>query len=246
MSDDSETNGKAAAVYVGWTTFKTHILDGLTQGGLPTSINRSVWPGQSGGVQAQLLAAVKFLGLVDDKGKPTKTLHDLTVEDESTRKQVLAAVLRARYAAIFTLDVERTNLQELTETMASTYNVGGDTKEKAVRFFLSAAQYAEIQLSKYLKVNGSNSRRRPRRPRTADPAPTPPPTPEPPPTSAFSGGSQHTINLASGGSVSLAVSLPMFKTSQEDRAFVFGLVDQLTEYEKKHRIDEDDEEEGDD
>jgi hypothetical protein len=146
------TSGKSAAVYVGWSTFKSCILEGLTHGGLPTAINRTVFPGQSGGVQNQLLTGLKFLGLIDEKGRPTQALKDLTVEDESARKQALAEVLRASYRDVFELDIARTTPKELSDTMVASYNVSGDTREKAVRFFLAAAQYAGIQLSPYLRL----------------------------------------------------------------------------------------------
>jgi hypothetical protein len=252
MNDDGDTgiNGKSAAVYVGWATFKSCILEGLTHGGLPNTINRSVFPGQSGGVQAQLLSSLKFLDLTDEKGKPTKALHDLTVPDESARKQALEAILRARYAAIFDLGIERTTMDELTKTMADSYGVSGDTKGKAVRFFLGAAQYAGIPLSAYLlkASGGTNGRRRTRRARTGDPTPAPaaPPQFSATPQSTPAGGSQHTISLVSGGSVTIAVSLDMFKLTPEDRAFVFGLIDKLTEYEKKNRVEDDDEKEEED
>ena len=44
---------------------------------------------------------------------------------------------------------------ELTEEIARSFGVGGDTKEKAVRFFLSAATFAGIEVSPLLaKVRG--------------------------------------------------------------------------------------------
>jgi Family of unknown function (DUF5343) len=248
MNDDAEIgkpdngNGKSAAVYVGWTTFKSCILEGLAQGGIPNSINRSVWPGQSFGVQAQLVASVKFLGLVDDKGKPTKALHDLTVEDEAKRKQVLATILRARYADVFALDVERTTIQELTETMAASYNVGGDTKEKAVRFFLSAAQYAEIPLSKRLTVSGGNTRRRPRRAKTAEPSASAIVAEKghvPLPAAFQPVGEQRTFALASGATLTLSTSVGFMKLAKSDRDFVAGLIDQLDAYEADNDVEAD-------
>jgi hypothetical protein len=247
------TNGKSAAVYVGWSTFKTCILDGLTHGGVPNTINRTVFPGQSGGVQNQLLTGLKFLGLTDEKGKPTRALHDLTVTDESARKQALAEILRASYRDVFDLDVARTTPKELSDTMVASYNVNGDTREKAVRFFLAAAQYAGIQLSPYLlKANGGNGRKRARRARTAEPTP-----PAGLPVAATAAapvsptdGSQHTVALASGGTVTVIVSMNPFKLSPEDRTFVFGLVDKLRDYENKQIVDvaedDDDEEEDED
>jgi hypothetical protein len=241
---DDLSNSGSSAVYVGWSTFKNHVLEGLTHGGLPTMINRSVFSGQSGGVQSQLLTGMKFLGLTDERGKPTKALHDLTVPDESSRKQALAEVLRASYPDVFKLDIGRTTPQELADTMASSYNVNRDTKERAVRFFLAAAQYAGIQLSPYLlKTNGAaNGRRAKRRARTVEPAPTPTPTASPPapaaPTTPATptSGQQRMVSLVSGaGSITLSVSVDPFRLTSDDRAFIFKMIDLLTEYEKTNK-----------
>jgi hypothetical protein len=40
------------------------------------------------------------------------------------------------------------------------------------------------------------------------------------------------VQLKSGGSLTLAASIDLFSLSAEDRAFVFGLIDRLQDYEQ--------------
>ena len=46
-------------------------------------------------------------------------------------------------------------------------------------------------------------------------------------------GGRQTVKLTSGGEIEMRVSVNPFSLSREDREFVFGLIDKLTEYQKK-------------
>lgn len=227
-----------AAVYVGWQTF-SNSLDALAEG-VPNVIDRSAFPNQSGGVQSQLMAGLKFLALVDEAGKPTNDLYDLAVKDQVKRKETLRRVLESRYAQLFALGLDKATPSQLSDAMAKSYNVTGDTRDKALRFFLGAAQYAGVTLSRFLIKNDGTPivRRRPvsRRPATdagtrrAQTEPNIATAPmEQPPTSA---GMSRSITLVSGGSVTLSASVDMFKLSSEDRKFLFDIIDRLANYEE--------------
>ena len=230
---ESHAAESKAPVYVGWTTFKNEIMEKLSQA-LPNRIDKSIFLGQAGGVQSQLMAGLKFLALIDEDGKPTQALVDLTADAEAERKTALAAILKQRYAALFALGLEKATLQQIMDTLANTYSISGDTKEKAVRFFLAAAQYANVSLSPFLlKENGkpaaprrSNSARRAK---TVENPPQPPPadTPPLPP----SNGEQRTVTLTSGGTLTISASVGFMKLNKADRDFVFRLIDQLDAYE---------------
>lgn len=232
MTDDEK---RGAAVYVGWTTFK-NALDQLAQG-IPNRIDRTCFPGQAGGVQSQLLAALKFLGLTDDEGKPSHSLHALAVGDEAARKEQLKKILQDRYVELFALDLTKTTPAQLSETMAASYNVSGETREKAIRFFLTAASYAGIAMSNLLlkakpsTTNGSASRRRrPSRPRErilgseeeAEYVEA---------IEKIPAGEFRSVALKSGGTLTLSASAKFMSLSSADRNFVFGLIDKLEEYE---------------
>jgi hypothetical protein len=233
MPDDT----KKAAVYVAWTTFK-NAIEALAKAAVPNRVDKTVFPGMAGGVQSQLFAGLRFLGLIDDDSKPTTKLHGLAVQDETARKVALNAIIRESYADVFALDLVKTTPGELTERMRSAYGVGGDTAEKAVRFFLAAVSYLDIPVSplfKTAKANGNSGtvagaprrRRRTAPTKTADAEP-PPPNPTPAST-----GESRTVTLKSGGTLTLSASTGFFSLSSTDRNFVFGLIDKLEEYERQ-------------
>lgn len=237
MADEAQK----AAVYVAWPTFKNS-LDRLAQG-IPNVIDRTVFPGLSGGVQSQLFAGMRFLGLIDEKSIPQPALHDLAAPDEAERKTKLAAILRDEYAQLFALDLEKTTPGQLLETMRTAYGVSGDTAEKAMRFFLSAVEYADIPVSQLLKSGkaangGPTTRRRGRKPKQQKPAEqvnTPPPLGgAPPPT----GGESRSVTLKSGGTLTISATVGWLSLSTSDRNFVFGLIDKLAEYEQDAADDE--------
>ena len=230
----NEERSGGAAVYVPWATFNT-ALQQLSQG-IPNQIDRSVFPGQSGAIQSQLLAALKFLGLINDDGKPLPSLHDVAVVDEAKRKASLKRIIEQRYADLFALDLLKTTPAEFSDRMSASYNVSGDTRKKAIRFFLSAATYLGIQLSPLLTRDkavraGANGvqptrKRRANRSRSSEDEKTPGTSDVQP------SGTARSIKLKSGGTLTISASLDLFSLNPADRTFVFGLIDRLDEYER--------------
>ena len=229
MADDER---QVAAAYVGSTTFFTS-LNQLANAVVPNRIDRTAFPGFAGGVQSQILSAYRFLGLINGDSKPTPALHALAVKDEAARKVALAKILRERYSALFALDLLKVTPGELSEAMAGEYGVGGETKEKAVRFFLSAATYAGIAVSPLLaKVKGPTGPGGPRKRRQQ---------PRPKLVSSDAdieedldpeAGEFVVIRLQSGGTLKLSASTRFFELERSDRDFVFALLDKLREYER--------------
>lgn len=243
MADEDK---KGAAVYVGWTTFK-NALDQLAQA-LPNRIDRTCFPGQAGGVQSQLLAALKFLDLIDDDGKPTRSLQALADADsEAARKEQFKKILENQYSELFALDLTKTTPGELSETIAAAYNVSGDTRAKAIRFFVSAATWLNIPMSKLLlkgTPNAPNGASAPPRRRRVSSSRSRSATEEEPEEEGEeeeappSSGTARTVNLSSGGTLTISVSLDVLRLSASDRTFVFGLIDKLEEYETKASVAE--------
>jgi hypothetical protein len=220
---------RVGAVYVGWSTFR-NAIDTLTEA-MPNRIDRTVFPGLAGGVQGQLLTGLKFLGLVtEDDGKPTPALLALAVRDEAERKKHLDKILRASYPNLFRLDLTKTTLGELREKMGESYGVSGATLDRALRFFITAAENAGISLSAHVsKVKAANGPASPRRRRAAKPRPE---APVPAIPAQGADGTSKSVSLASGGTLTISASLDLFSLTPEDRKFVFTLIDQLEGYEK--------------
>jgi Family of unknown function (DUF5343) len=223
-----------AAVYAPWQTF----VNSLNQlkNGVPSQIDRTVFPGMAGAVQSQLFAGFKFLGLMDDLGKPKERLHALATADDEKRKVLVAEMLKERYDKLFALDLKQSTLAQVLQVLADSYGVGGDTREKALRFFLAAAEFSGVELSSYIlgakrssgprkkRGNGTPTSRQPRI--TADEA-----VDEFEEVETAPAGTSKTISLKSGGTVTVSASLDVFSLKPDDRAFVFDLIDKLNAYE---------------
>ncbi len=197
--------------YVPFRTFLTAIE--TLERSCPNQLDRSVWPSYSGAIQGQLLGAFRLLGLMDESQCPTAELRELVARKDN-RRALLRRLLEAKYADLIGLDLARTSPRQLDETMRQ-YGLNGATHKKAVSFFLQAAQYAGLPLSVLLRAKTRGGGQGKRRPAAA---------PENAPAIS------KTIELKSGGVVTLTAAVDFFSISTEDRNFVFELIDRMQGY----------------
>jgi hypothetical protein len=229
MPQQEADNGKInSAAYLPFRTF-TGSLDALEQG-IPKQIDRTIWRNQAGNVQSQILMALRFLGFVDGSDHPTQLLHDY-VEQKEQRKQTMAKVLQTAYAEVVRHDLTKMTPKMLDDSF-DTLGVSGDTKRKAVTFFLKAAKFAEIPMHPLLAAQVRNTG--PRGKRKADrkigeenstaikiATAT---------TSGVQASNTRSVLLKSGGTVTMTLAYDPFSLSVEDRQFVFELIDKLQQY----------------
>jgi hypothetical protein len=229
---------KRTAAYVPWATFKNS-LEQLAKG-MPSRIDRSVFPGIAWNAQNQLFIAFKFMGLLKGEEEPTPLLDELVKGNEEERKAKLAKVVRDSYAELIAIDLTKASKAHFEEKLGELYNVSGDTKVKAVRFFVSAAQYLGISLSAFILPKDGKTKRT-RRPGTATPRTAPKKgvtvktesqTKETHDISQHPGESR-SVSLLSGGTLTVSASAKFLSLSSADRTFVFELIDKLEEYAKK-------------
>jgi hypothetical protein len=227
MSKDSDVLSNTAA----YAPFKT-FLNALEsfRGTVPGQINRSVWPSFSGGTVSQLITTFRFLGLIDEDFKPTRQLAILAGDNVPARQSELRQLLQRSYPEIIAIDLTTATPKQLNEAFSEAYTVTGATLQKAIAFFLHAAQYAELPLSQYLTRrrgrrkrppllrgrNGNGTERLVELPVEAQPQQ----------------GTARTLQLASGGEIALRIQFDAFTVSQSDREFIFSLIDQLAAYER--------------
>jgi hypothetical protein len=209
------------APYVPFRTFLA-ALEGFERG-LPNQIDRSLWPSYSGAIRGQLLAAFRFLGLMDDNQSPTAALREMAAKPES-RRALMRALIEKSYQPLVALDLARASPHQLEDAVRAAYGVTGATHKKAVSFFLQAVRYAGLPLSVLLKAKTRTAAFGHRRPAAGE-------RPAKEAESAAAAVSR-TVQLKSGGSLKLAASIDLFSLSAEDRAFVFGLIDRLQDYEQ--------------
>jgi hypothetical protein len=221
-----------AAVYVSWKTFLNSI-ETLSRAEIPNVIDKTVFTGMAYSVQSQLFAGMRFLGLIDEKNKPTKDLEDLAVPDENARKKKLKEILHSKYADLFALNLRKTTPDELMKKISESYGVGGGTRERAVRFFVAAAVYVGTELSSLLdtakKSNGGGAGRvrSKRRTRTSTDLES---LKQPPPQT----GESRAVTLSSGVTLTLSSSSGLFSMIPKDRKFVLELIEKMEAYEQEN------------
>jgi len=176
--------------YVSYPSFKT-LIGEFHDHDIPTRIDRSVLTRFSGIVGTQLLTALRFLSLIDERNAPTDRLRELVAAHGTNNwSQALLAILHEEYGPMFQLDLAAATSSHFAETFRKAYPGSDAVSQKCVAFFLGAAKDAGIALSdrvlkgrKPRSPNGS-SPRRPRAARAA--ASTQPPQPPPPRTHQIS------------------------------------------------------------
>jgi len=232
---------KTPAPYLPFRTFQSAIES--LEHGIPKKLDRTMWPSQSGLVQSQILMAFRFLGLVDQEDHPMDVLHAF-VSVKETRPDTLQGLLIASYPDLVEHDLTKMTPKMIDDEMER-YHVSGETKRKAVTFFLRAAKFAGMPMHPLLSSMVRNTGPRKRKAKrlfipelhaSADPVAENAKTP----------GSMKTVRLSNGGTVTLTISSDPFTLPSEDRQFIFNLVDMLQEYGSAHPVSEEEEEEDQD
>jgi Family of unknown function (DUF5343) len=133
--------------YTSYRTFKTFIED-LREHGVPSRIDRSVLTRFSGVVGSQLMHALRFLGLIEDHGRPTQRLKELVNAHGAGRwPEKLLEVLRQEYAAMFAIDLETATPSHFNEAFRKAFPAADAVVQKCVTFFLYAANDAGVTIS---------------------------------------------------------------------------------------------------
>jgi hypothetical protein len=185
------TRSSGTPPYTSYRTFKTFIED-LHDHGVPSRIDRSVLTRFSGVVGTQLMHALRFLGLIEDDGRPTERLKGLVkAHGTGNWSERLLELLRHEYAPMFAIDLETATPSHFSEAFRKAFPAADAVVQKCVTFFLYAANDAGVKISgrvlKGRKPRSLTPRRKPAKPASAyppirefDAAPSPPQAPLPP------------------------------------------------------------------
>lgn len=237
---EEDKEGAPSPPYISFLTFNNFIT-WLETEGIPLRFDRSFWQKKfSGSVGAQLMAGLRFLGLLKEN-VPQPELETITKAKGDERKALLAKVFRQVYSVVDFDALPRATPNMVTEWFRN-YNLEGDTLRKAESFFINGCKSVDIPLSNALRKKARNK----------------------PPRSAVGvskekkHGKEKTgarvlskevtkptsfdetqreqvskVTLASGGEVILAINVDLFQLSKEDRDFVLNLVDIMKGYSDK-------------
>lgn len=215
--------------YIAHRTY-TNFVNGLAQG-IPARIDKSIMRSLAGSTQGQLISTLRYFKLIRTDGTPEATLRVLVESEGDERKKLIGEMVKRSYDFVFSSNL---NLQNATtsqvEELFTEEGVTGETRRKALSFFLAVCKDGGIQLSSHIKPPKGvvGTRRRSPRNSGGDQSPTPPIVPELPAT----GGTTKTIQLKSGGQLSLSMNVNLFDLVGDERTFVFSLIDQIQEYER--------------
>ena len=110
--------------------------------GTPPRIDRS-FLGGSEGTKTQLLAALKYFGLIAANGTVNEELAEL-VRNPAERPNRIKNLLFQYYPDAIALGEQNATQAQLEEAFAG---LQGSTRRKAVAFYLKAAEYGKIKLS---------------------------------------------------------------------------------------------------
>lgn len=222
----SETAERAIpAAYLPFRTLLSSIE--ALEHGLPKKLDRTMWR-QAGIVQGQIMAALRFFSLVNDNDEPTPALHRL-VDSRDKRPEMIGSLLRHAYPSIIEHDLTKMSPKMLEELMGA-YNVQGDTRRKAVAFFLRAAQFSEMPmhhlLERQIRVRSAAAPKRKRKKANGETESTSDNGFTSPAVSTDSSETK-SVMLQSGTVITLKITANWLDMSSEERAYVFELVDTL-------------------
>ncbi|MHB8105418.1 MAG: DUF5343 domain-containing protein, partial [Dehalococcoidales bacterium] len=106
----------------------------------------------SGSTGIQLMAALRYLNLIDANGKPTDYLKKLVVAKAEFRTQLLNNITNESFAFVCKgpLDLGNATYAQLQEVFRNTFQMTDDVSRKCVKFFIDLAQDAQLGLSPFI------------------------------------------------------------------------------------------------
>jgi hypothetical protein len=176
-TDQAEDQAQASTPpYTAFSSFKT-ALSVFKTVIVPDRVDRSVWGNKfSGQVVTQMIAAFRFLGLINNEGVPTTRLRALVAAyGTEAWPGELRRMVESAYGPLLKGDLEKVSSTQFNERFRQAYKAEGDTARKCMTFFLQAAREAGIALSPFLLAGSKprasgGPRRKPKAQKRADAA----------------------------------------------------------------------------
>ena len=147
----NESGRKRLPPYVSYRTFR-NFIDQLGPR-VPARIDRSYWgdmfSGSSGG---HLMATLRFLDLIDDKGQPTERLKPLAAAKGDQRMAVLREIATDSFSFVLqgSPDPQNATYGQLEEIFQNKFPLSGDLSRKCLKFFIELSNDAGITLSPFI------------------------------------------------------------------------------------------------
>jgi len=146
-----EKSRKRLPPYISYRTFQNFIT--RLQQQVPARIDRSYWGEMlSGSTGTQLMAALRFLGLIDSSGKPTNRLRLLVPAKGEQQAGLLRELTSEAYGFVLqsSLDQQNATYAQLEEVFHASFQLAPDVCRKCMKFFISLASDAKMPLSPFM------------------------------------------------------------------------------------------------
>jgi hypothetical protein len=146
-----EHGRKRLPPYISYRTFH-NFVEGLQQR-MPARIDRSYWGDMlSGSTGTQLMAALRFLELIDENGLPTNRLKPLVTSRGDQRLGVLREIASNSFDFVLggELDPQNATYSQLEEIFSEKFQLTGQLNRKCLRFFIELSNDAGINLSPFI------------------------------------------------------------------------------------------------
>jgi Family of unknown function (DUF5343) len=208
FSDMAEKSKKATPPYATFSSF-INFINKLREGIIPSRIDPSVFGNASGSVSYSIIASLKTLKLISSDGTPAEAFNSFVKASDEDRRPMMKSILKIGFPTLWgdSINVSTTSAGQFDEHIREEYDAKGSTVDKVAAFFISAAKYAEVELSPHLKARKSTA------------------------SSASSGKSKRqrkTADLDGNGNGNAAPQTPP-ATSMSDKALEYKLVDLMKE-----------------
>jgi len=147
-----EKGRKHLPPYVSYRTFHNFVQQ-LQEQSMPSRIDRSYWGDLlSGSNGTQLMAAMRFLKLIDANGKPMEYLKALASARGEQRTRHLNLIVSESYHFVFSgsLDLGSATYSQLEEVFQNTFQLTDDVCRKCVKFFIAIASDSGMVVSPHI------------------------------------------------------------------------------------------------
>jgi hypothetical protein len=132
-----------------YVSFRTllHFLDWLREVGLPPRLERSFWGRKvSGAGGAHLMAAFRFLGLLDGTDRPTPELEAVIADPARARARLRTCLERSYQPVLAGTRLDKATKEQILERLRQR-GLEGATLRKAATFLVHAARFLDVPIS---------------------------------------------------------------------------------------------------
>ena len=147
----NDKSRKRLPPYISYRTFENFVSRLEKQ--VPSRIDRSYWGETiSGSTGTQLMAALRFLNLVDNNGQPTGRLKLVASARGEQRAEALRAITSEAYNFVLhsPLDIQNATYAQLEEVFHDNFQLTADVGRKCIKFFISLASNSGTALSPFV------------------------------------------------------------------------------------------------